>query len=226
MRLLLIFLLLAAAVLVPFFIWGDPMMSFFSQEGSIAWLKSYHQWAWLAGMALLLLDLALPIPATVVMAALGYLYGPWIGGLLGAGGSFASGVVAYWLCRLAGDKYAQRLLGPKDYARGRRIFGQAGGWIVVLSRWLPVFPEVISCMAGLNRMPVLRFHIALLCSALPMGFVYALIGHSGSDHPTVALLLSIGLPPVIWLAVRPILRRKERTAAQARSGGKTRDHAS
>ncbi|MDH3650276.1 MAG: VTT domain-containing protein [Saprospiraceae bacterium] len=211
MRLFLLFLFLVALVLIPFLVWGESMMQIFSQDGAIAWLRDFDSWAWFAGILLLMSDLVLPIPATLVMASMGYLYGSILGGFLAASGSFISGSVAYWLCRLLGDKAALWLLGSKDFAKGKKLFRTTGGWIVVLSRWLPVFPEVIACMAGLTRMPTAKFHLALACSALPMGFVYAAIGHAGLDQPVMAVVLSAGLPPLIWLMIQIYWKKRSRS---------------
>ncbi len=204
MRLLFIFLALAILVLLSFFIWGDTLMQTFSQEGTISWLAPYGDWAWLVAVALLMGDLILPLPATLIMAALGYLYGPIAGGLISATGSFMAGAFGYWLCRLMGENTARWLLGEKDYVRGKKLTGRVGGWIVVLSRWLPVFPEVIACMAGLSRMPARYFHGALLCGSLPLGFIYAFVGYTGIEHPGLAIVVSAALPPLIWWAIRPI----------------------
>src|SRR5688572_19479076 len=193
MRLLFLFLGLAVFVLVTFFIWGDSLMTLFSQEGTISWLRQYGNLSWIFAIGLLMLDLLLPLPATLIMAALGYIYGPIGGGLISAAGSFLAGSAGYWLCRLLGEKTARRVLGAKDYALGKKLSGNVGGWVVVLSRWLPVFPEVIACMAGLTRMPAAYFHGALLCASVPLGFTYAYIGHTGIEHPA----LSIGLSAVV-----------------------------
>ena len=91
MRLILLFFALVALVLIPFFIWEDFLNRVFSPEGTISWLKAYGTWAWAAGMLLLISDLFLPIPGTLVMSALGYIYGPWLGGLLAKLGSFFLG---------------------------------------------------------------------------------------------------------------------------------------
>ena len=99
MRLLLVFLGLAAVVLLTFFIWGDSLMEIFSQAGTIAWLTGTGKWAWLLAVLLLMGDLLLPLPATLIMAAIGYIYGPIAGGLISAGGSFMAGSLGYWLCR-------------------------------------------------------------------------------------------------------------------------------
>lgn len=210
MRLFLLFIGLIILVLIPFFIWEDFLNQIFSGDGAIRWLEQYGNWAWLVGIALLISDLFLPIPGTLIMSAMGYLYGPWIGGLFAAVGSFCSGELAYWLCRAMGRKGALRILGEKDLAKGEQIFNKVGGWIVVLSRWLPVFPEVIACMAGLTYMRPRDFHIALACGSIPLGFAFAAVGHMGVQYPTLALILSAAAPPVLWLLVRPFFLAKTR----------------
>ena len=213
-RLFWLFLLLALVVLIPFVIWGSGFERTFSREGAIAWLTGYGRWAGVAGILLLMSDLFLPIPATAVMAALGFVYGPVVGGLIATLGSFLSGTLAYLLCRWCGRAAALRVLGPEDLADGERLFARVGGWLVVLSRWLPVFPEVVACMAGLARMPPLAFFIALACGSAPLGFVFAAIGHAGVAYPMVAIALSAGLPPLLWLAVQPYFRAKRLTSLE------------
>jgi uncharacterized membrane protein YdjX (TVP38/TMEM64 family) len=157
-------------------------------------------------------DLLLPIPGTIVMSALGYVYGTMMGGLLAALGSFLAGSLGYGLCRLLGRGAARRLLGEKDLERGEQLFANVGGWIVALSRWLPIFPEVVACMAGLTRMPAATFFFALACGSLPLGFVFAAVGHTGVVSPTLALVLSAVLPVVLWLAARPLIKARTRTS--------------
>jgi uncharacterized membrane protein YdjX (TVP38/TMEM64 family) len=211
MRLFGWFLLLALIVLIPFLIWGSGFEQSFSQEGAVTWLTGYGRWASVAGILLLMSDLVLPIPATALMAALGFVYGPVAGGVIATLGSFLSGALGYLLCRWFGRPVAVRLLGPKDLMDSERLFARVGGWLVVLSRWLPVFPEVIACMAGLSRMPPLPFFAALACGSAPLGFAFAMIGHAGVDHPVLAIALSAVLPPLLWLAVQPYFRAKRLT---------------
>jgi uncharacterized membrane protein YdjX (TVP38/TMEM64 family) len=205
MRIVLLFVALVAMVLIPFFIWGDTLMAFFSSEQSIAWLSGYGKWAWAIAIVLLMADLFLPLPATVIMSALGYIYGPLVGGLISAAGSFVSGALAYWLCRMLGEKAAIWLLSKKEFERGKKISSSVGGWVVALSRWLPVFPEVVACMAGLTCMPSKHFYLALASGSLPLGFTYAIVGSSGVSNPVLAIGLSAGLPPLIWFITSRIL---------------------
>jgi uncharacterized membrane protein YdjX (TVP38/TMEM64 family) len=214
LRLIVIFVILAILVLIPFLIWGEGFEQRFSQAGAIEWLRDYGRWAWAAGILLLMSDLFLPIPATAVMAALGFIYGPVAGGLIATGGSFCSGALAYLVCRRFGRPVAVRVLGPQDLMEGERLFARVGAWLVVLSRWLPIFPEVIACMAGLARMPALSFFIALACGSAPLGFVFAAIGHAGVTYPALAIALSAGLPPLLWLAVQPYFVAKRRAKTE------------
>lgn len=203
LRLFWLFIALALAVLIPFLIWGEGFERLFSQAGVVAWLERYGSFAWIAGVLLLAGDLVLPLPATAIIAGLGYLYGILWGGLIGAAGSFLAGALGYGLCRRFGRGAALRLLGRDELARGERLFARAGGWLVVLSRWLPVFPEVIACMAGLSAMRARTFFTALACGCLPQGFAFAAIGAAGTERPMLALALSALVPPVLWLVVRP-----------------------
>ncbi len=206
MRLAVVLLLLVGLVIGPFMMWGDELGKIFSTTGAVAWLASYGHWAWLAGLVLILLDLFLPIPSTAVMAALGFVYGPFTGGLVSAAGSLLSGLLGYGLCRALGRRGAAWLLGERDLAHGEQIFARVGGWIVCLSRWLPVFPEVVACMAGLSRMRPEVFVVALTCGTLPLAFTFAAIGHLGAEHPVLAIGLSAGLPPLLWLLAHPLVR--------------------
>ena len=186
MRLFWLFIGLAALVLIPFLIWGDRFEDTFSATGAAEWLRGYGGRAWLAAIVLLASDLVLPVPSTMVFTALGIVYGA---------------------CLRFGEAAALRLLGKEDYARGQKLFRRSGGWIVVVSRWLPVLPEVISCMAGLARMPWQRFFVALVCGSAPPAFAFAFLGQAGSQHPGLALAASAVAAPVLWLIAGRWLKR-------------------
>jgi uncharacterized membrane protein YdjX (TVP38/TMEM64 family) len=201
MRLVWIAIGLAVLFIVPFAIWGDHFERWFTGDAAVEWVRSWGIWGWAAVMALLSADLVLPLPATGVMSAAGYLYGALIGGLVNAVGSFISGMIAYWLCRAFGHGIAERLAGKEDLARGEVLFREKGAWIVALSRWLPLLPEVIACLAGLTQMSAKTFTIALACGSIPMGFAYAAIGAAGQSRPGLALGLSVVVPAILYLAV-------------------------
>ncbi len=208
MRLVLIAVGFAIAFLIPYLIWGDRFENTFSPERAIDWLRAYGQWAWLAAIALLTADLVLPVPATSVMAALGIGYGTVLGGLIGAAGSFLAGTIAYLACRALGRPAARTLVGEKDLARGEAFFARSGGWAVALSRWMPLLPEVVACLAGLTRMPAGRFFAALACGCIPMALTFAALGHAQADRPAIAILVSAAAPLLLWPIASRLIRIK------------------
>ncbi len=200
--------LILAGILVPFAIWGDRFDEVFSLSGTQAWITSHGSWAWLAGMLLLMSDLILPVPATLIMSALGLLYGVWLGGLLASAGSFLAGMVAYAACRWLGRPAALWLAGQQSLQRGECLFSQHGGWLVALSRWMPVLPEAIACLAGLVRMDLRTYTAALACGCVPVGFAFAAIGALGNRNPGLAMVLSVLLPLLLWWVARRWLQRQ------------------
>ena len=208
MRLLSVFLLLGVLIAIPFLIWGDEFEAVFTVEGAAEWLHGHGDLAWLVAIVLLMCDLVLPLPSTAVLSALGFVYGTLWGGIIGSIGSVLSGSLAYWLARNLGRRAAERVAGRHDLERGERVFASVGGWVVALSRWLPLLPEVVACMAGLTRMPVAAFHWALLCGTLPMAFTFAAVGATGAQRPGVALALSAVVPVLLWPVAQALLRRK------------------
>lgn len=213
LRLFGLFLILALLVIIPFLIWGDGIEQALLTLDAAEWEGRFGAWAWAIGLLLLMADLVLPIPATAVMTALGILYGPLIGGLLAATGSFIAGMIGYLACRAFGRPLALKILGQKDLENGEILFARFGGWFVALSRWLPVFPEVIACMAGLTRMPPIAFFAALACGSIPFAFAFATLGHAGVDRPLIAIGIAILLPPLFWAVMQLYLRRSQRLSA-------------
>lgn len=207
MRFLAATVLLALLLCLPFLIWGESFEQWFTGDAALEWIRGWGAWGWLAVIGLLMSDLVLPIPATPVLSAAGYLYGPLAGGLIGACGSFLSGMAGYGLCRGFGQKVARFFASEEELARHQALFDGSGPWLVAVSRWLPLLPEVISCLAGVARMPLKIFAIALACGSIPMGFTFAAIGAAGQEYPKLAIALNVIVPPLLWLVAKRFLRR-------------------
>src|SRR5262245_57771068 len=97
-RFWLLITVLLVLIIAPFVIWGEWFEKMLDLRGAKAWMESLGAWAWLGGIALLVGDLVLPIPGTVVMSALGLVYGWFWGGVASVSGAMLGGLVAYALC--------------------------------------------------------------------------------------------------------------------------------
>ena len=206
MRLVWLMVGLAVFFLLGWVVFGEGIEAAWDVGRVAEAMEGARGWAWAVGILLLVADLLLPVPGTVVMSGLGAVYGVWLGGVFAAVGAFLAGVCGYGVGRFFKKETARRWLGEKDFERGGRLFAKGGGWVVAVSRALPILPEVISCMAGLVRMPFGRFCVALGCASVPMGFLFAWIGAQGIDEPGWGLGLSVGVPAVLW-GVAVLVRR-------------------
>ena len=158
-------------------------------------LLEYGSWAWALGIALIWADLVLPVPQTVVIAALGILYGTLLGGLLGSLGLITGGLLGYGLMLTSARRFAQRFAGPRSLHKMESLFDRSGAWAIVLTRSLPYsIPEAMVFLAGLAGMPLRRFTAALTIGGVPTAFVFAAIGAGWADQPMLALVVSYVLP--------------------------------
>jgi uncharacterized membrane protein YdjX (TVP38/TMEM64 family) len=172
-------------------------------------LRKYGSWAWALGIALLWADLVLPLPQTAVIAALGIIYGPLIGGLLGSLGLITSGLLGYGLMLTAARRFAQRLAGPRSLQKMESLFDRGGAWAIILTRSLPYsIPEAMVFLAGLAGMPMRKFTAALTIGSVPTAFAFAAIGAGWADQPFVALAVSYVLPILLLPVALYLMRRR------------------
>lgn len=171
-------------------------------------LREYESWAWAVGIALIWIDLVLPVPQAAVIAALGVIYGTLLGGLLGSLGLITSGLLGYLLMFTFARRYVHRFVGRQSMDRMERLFDRGGAWAIVLTRSLPYsIPEAMVFVAGLAVMPPRKFVVALTIGSVPTAFVFAAIGAGWADQPIVALVVSYVLPILLLPAVLYLMRR-------------------
>ena len=173
-------------------------------------LRQYEAWAWAVGIALIWADLVLPVPQTVVIAALGIIYGGVLGGVVGSVALITNGLLGYVLMFTSARRLVKRFVGPQALEGMERVFERAGAWAIVLTRSLPYsIPEVVIFLAGLAGMRVGKFAAALSLGSVPTGFAFAAIGAGWADQPIVALGVSYVLP-IVLLPIALLLMRGRR----------------
>lgn len=207
MRLFLVILALVALMLTPILIFGDTIDDYFGGEEGLERMREYGGWAWLIGIGLIIGDLVLPVPSTAVISSLGMLYGPWLGGIIGGFGSLFAGMIAYGGCRLLGHRVLNVLVGVDNLDKLSRFFARYGLWAIAVSRWMPILPEALCCLAGMARMRMKPFLAALACGSFAMGFAFAWLGAAYHDRPIIGLLVSALIPVAIWPLVHRLVRK-------------------
>jgi uncharacterized membrane protein YdjX (TVP38/TMEM64 family) len=172
-------------------------------------LRKYESWAWAAGIALIWVDLVLPIPQTAVIAALGIIYGALLGGLLGSLGLVTSGLLGYGLMLTSARRFGHRFVGRRSLCKVESMFDRGGAWAIVLTYSLPYsIPEAMVFLAGLAGMPMRKFIVALITGSVPTAFAFAAIGAGWADQPVVALVVSYVLPILLLPVALYLMRRR------------------
>ena len=174
---------------------------------AVVMLQKYDAWGWAVAIPLIWVDLVLPVPQTVVITALGIIYGTVLGGLLGSVGLITSGLLGYILMRTSARLILLRFTGPKSLKRMESLFERAGVWAIVLTRSLPYsIPEATVLLAGLAGMGIRKFTVTLTVGSVPTAFAFAAIGAGWADQPILALTVSYVLP-IILLPIALYLMR-------------------
>ena len=195
MRVAVIWVVLIALVLVPFFLFEDQFNAFSAR------MTSSHTAVWLAGSSifgLLALDVVLPVPSSIVSTAAGVLLGFWRGAAVIWSGMMVACLIAYWLgARFSG--FARRFVGEDGIARADRLGQRYGDWTIILCRPVPVLAEASVIFAGLVRAPFPRFLVLTSLSNLGIAIGYAAFGAYSMrvDSFLVAFVGALVIPGVV-----------------------------
>lgn len=209
MRLFLSILVLAALLVTSLLLFEEVLEGLFGGEKALDWLRERADWGWLAAIGLIAADLVLPVPGTAILTALGAQYGTVLGGLVGAVGMIIAGCIAYGLCRAFGDRGARLIVGDKNLPGVTTWFHRWGGFAVAASRALPLLPEVISCLAGVVRMPFPRFLVAVALGSVVVGLAFAGFGDFAGERIATATVISVVVPFMFWPLLRVYFKRIE-----------------
>lgn len=216
MRILLLISIITAVLAVPYFIWGEQVEAAWEGANIVEYLRAQGPLAAVVGVGLVCMDLFVPMPSGAIMAALGLIYGFFLGGVISTFASFMAGLVGYTLCRAIGPRAAAWIASPAEIERLSGFFERTGMWAIAVSRLLPWIPEIIACLAGLSGMSFARFATGNLIGSIAVGFLNAYFGSRGEIDPeTLAfvILLPYFLIPVFLF----ILARGFFTTAKAKT---------
>lgn len=193
--------LLLGFILVPFALLENRMTELvqhtLQSKASLAWIT-------LAVVAFLLADIVLPVPSSFVLSTTGYLLGFGAGTAVCFVGLSCASLAGYALGRYAAGPLTQRIVGRAQLERFAALSRRHGDLLLVAFRAMPVLAEATTILAGISRLPLLRFTIVVSVGNLVVAAVYAWIGAVSASQSSFlfASVASIVLPVLIVLTLR------------------------
>lgn len=165
--------LLLLFILVPFALWEEPLTDLSTQL-----LAPASSRAALAAIVVLLLsaDVLLPVPSSFVSAGAVSLLGAFQGGVSVALGMTLAAWVGYGVGRWGGEPLARRVAGQAELARAARAMSRHAGWVLLVSRGVPVLAEATTLLAGATRVSKRRFALVTGLGNAGLALAYASIG--------------------------------------------------
>jgi uncharacterized membrane protein YdjX (TVP38/TMEM64 family) len=197
-RLLLTFAALAAAALV---IWAvEPLRTALGHvlHGDVdalqAQLRSLGAWGGFVVVALILAHSVIFFPAEIVNATAGLAFGFWVAFPIVMVSWVLSGLIAYWLGRIAGRPLAVRLAGEKRVATAEGLIDRSGAPALLLSRLVPFVPfSLVGYLAGAARVPLWRYTWTTFVGVMPITAAATYLGHA-LDNLSAS-------DPLLWVAI-------------------------
>lgn len=157
------------------------------------------------GVGLLILDVLLPVPSSLLMVAHGALFGVLGGTLVSLAGSLGASLFGFWLGR-RGGKILERLVPPAERERADYLLKRWGALAIIVTRPVPLLAETIAIMAGTSSLGWGRMMLAAFMGSLPPAFLYALTGASVGQFQSTALVFVfvLLLAGLFWMFGRTI----------------------
>ncbi len=154
-----------------------------------------------AVLCLMFIDLFISIPTLATIMLAGFFMGTVLASAFTIAGLTIAGSLGYLLGRRFGEPILGFLL--KDDAQRTELqesFMAHGFVTILLSRALPVLPEVSTVIAGMTKMSFPKFLTAWLISITPYTIIAAYAGASSSPRsPEPAIVAWAVLTSTLWL---------------------------
>lgn len=157
----------------------------------------------------LIADILLPIPSSLVMITSGILLGGFAGGGISLIGSLLGSLVNFEVSRKLGRKKISGWMSEEEYKKLVALFRKRGSFLVVVSRVIPLVMETVNTIAGFSEMKRSKFLLYCLIGLTPISFLYAFSGALLQDSPAIYWVIVVGffLPIIVWMFAQRALDR-------------------
>jgi uncharacterized membrane protein YdjX (TVP38/TMEM64 family) len=167
------------------------------------WMKHAGVVAAGIGVSLLIADVLLPVPSSLVMVAHGALFGIVTGTFLSLLGSVGAALFGFAIGRRGGPLLT-RIVTPEERARADRMLARWGTLAVIVTRPIPLLAETVAIMAGASPLGWGRMALAALIGSLAPALLYALTGAAVANLQSTSLIFGVVLVVTgsFWLVGR------------------------
>ncbi|MEQ9265371.1 MAG: VTT domain-containing protein [Balneolaceae bacterium] len=153
---------------------------------------------WIVGLiiiGLLLIDLFIAIPTLSLTILSGFFLGLELGVTYSSIGMIGAGSLGYFVSRTNGERLLRFVTkDEKQVTEMKELFTKFGPVSLMLCRAAPMLPEVTSCLAGVTKMPYLRYLLFYLIGTLPYSIIAVYAGSISSiDNPAPAIFTFMGM---------------------------------
>ena len=172
------------------------------------WLDRGGWVAVAVGTGLLIVDVVLPVPSSVIMVANGAIFGIVVGSLLSLVGSVGAAMVGFLIGR-RGGALLNRIVTPAEVEQANRLLDRWGLLAIIVTRPIPLLAETMAIIAGTSRLEWRRVLVAVVAGAIPASILYAVTGAlaNGFASGVFVFIAVILLAGVFWFAGNAIGRR-------------------
>jgi uncharacterized membrane protein YdjX (TVP38/TMEM64 family) len=166
------------------------------------WMKHGGVLAAAVGVGLLIADVVLPVPSSLVMVAHGALFGVVGGTMLSLTGSLGAAMFGFLIGR-RGGRWLELVVTAEERARADQVLKRWGALGIIVTRPVPLLAETVAIMAGTSSsLSWGRVALAALAGSLPPALLYALTGAAVASSQNTALMFGFVLlvAGFFWLA--------------------------
>lgn len=140
----------------------------------------------LLGVVLLVADILLPVPSSLIMIANGALFGIVAGALLSLFGSLSAALIGFFIGRRGGRLLA-RVVPLEERDRADRLLEKWGWLAIIVTRPVPLLAETTAVMAGASSIGWRQMTLAAFAGSLPIAVLYALTGATAANFDNAVL---------------------------------------
>lgn len=176
-----------------------------------------NEGGWIAaiiGGGLLLADVFIPIPSSVIMITHGAIFGILGGFVLSLVASVGGAMIGWWVGN-RGGRWMDRIVSPQERQQANLFIARYGILAIIVSRLIPIVAETVAIMSGTTSLGWKRVLIATTIGAAPPALIYAIAGEATDDFASGALVTVcvVVVAGVAWFVGRRFMPSTDEAAS-------------